>query len=240
MHKPDIVADVRRRLLRKGFARHYANRTARELEDHWVDLVEEALRQGLTRPEAEAQANAHIGNAQSLAEDFAARMRRTSWLGRHPIAGFSLVALFATFVWWAVLLFAAGSATGLFTWAGNKTAAAIRLELMVSCVNWIRITSYVAIPCLICFVAHRYHCGWKPALWGCLIVAIHNAMHVFTVSNPSAERSMAWGYSFSFQGPDLLPVLVPLAVFIASTLWNARPERSHDDPCDLQFADQSP
>src|SRR3954465_7707971 len=99
MHKPDVVADVRRRLLRKGFARRYADRAARELEDHWVDLVEEGLRQSLSRPEAEAQANAHIGDAPSLAEDFAARMRRTSWLGRHPAVGFTLVAIFATFLW---------------------------------------------------------------------------------------------------------------------------------------------
>jgi hypothetical protein len=236
MHKPDIVADVRRRLLRKGFARPYANRAARELEDHWVDLVEENLRQGLTRPEAEAQANAHIGDPRELAEDFSERMRRTSWLGRHPSVAFTLLAIFATFLWWALLLFAAASATGLFHWNPVRTARAPRLDAMLALVQWIRGGSYVAIPALICYVAHRYHCGWKAALWGCLMVAVHNAMHTFAITGPPGQGSIAWGYSFSFGGPEVAPILAPIAVFILSTLWNSRPEPPPEDPCDLQFA----
>jgi hypothetical protein len=239
MHKPDVVADVRRRLLRNGFAHRYANGVARELEDHWVDLVEENLRQGHTRVEAEAQANAHLGDARVLAEDFSARMRQTSWLGRHPALGFSLLAIFATVLWWGLWLAAAGSATGVVGWRPAFLAVAPRFDLMISCVEWIRIASYIAIPWFICFVAHRYHCGWKPALWGCLIVAAHNSTHDFSITGPPGHGSIAWGYSFSSNGPELFAVLAPVGVFIISMLWNLRPERAEDDPCDLQLADQS-
>src|SRR5688500_16492626 len=100
MHNPPIADAIRRRLLNEGFARAYADRTARELREHWEDLVEESIRQGLTRSEAEAQANLQLGVARQIGDQLATRLRETSWLGRYPTAAFAGLAVVATVIWW--------------------------------------------------------------------------------------------------------------------------------------------
>jgi hypothetical protein len=234
MRNPAISSEVKRRLLRAGFGRDYADRTERELREHWEDLVEESMRQGLSRAEAETQATAQLGVAQNLSEQLTARLKGSSWLGRNPTAGFTALALFTTYLWWFILMLAAGSATGLWPNEGKSIEnSAIKMQAFRICVDWIRAFSYVAIPLLICVISQRYYCGWKPALWGCLMLSIHNSMHFFTVSGPPGNGSVAWGYSFSTRGPELLPILVPMGVFLLFTLWRFRPERA--EKSDLQL-----
>src|SRR5689334_12282895 len=114
-----IAAEVRRRLLNEGFGRTYASRAARELCEHWEDLVDESIRQRLSRAEGEKHANLHLRSSQQVGDQLAARLRETSWLGRNPTVGFAALALFTTYLWWFVLMMAAGAATGLWTW-GDK------------------------------------------------------------------------------------------------------------------------
>src|SRR5688572_1038127 len=102
MRKESISCEVRRGLLRAGFGRDYADRTARELREHWEDLVEESIRQGLSRSEAEAQATSQLGGAQELSAQLTTRLPRTSWLGRNPTIGFTALALFTTYLWWFI------------------------------------------------------------------------------------------------------------------------------------------
>lgn len=235
MRDSNPIAEVRCRLLFHGFDRYYAARVAQELEGHRLDLIDEGLRQGLPQAEAETRAEAALGGAETLAREFAARLHTSAWLGRHPTLGFGILALFGTVLWWALLLAAAASAGGLL-WAEKQPGVLpLGLEPFIGSIEWIRVTSYLAIPCLICWVARRWHCGWKGALWGCLVAAVHNAMHNFIVSNSDGSGLVTWGYSFSSaQGPDLLPVLAPLAVWAIHFAWNARPESPRRDTLQIE------
>lgn len=224
--KLDTVAEVRQRLLRKGFARSYANRTATELREHWEDLLEEGARQGLTREEAIGHADQRLGKPQALAEEIAERMKDSSWLARNPTAGFAGLSLMATIVWWSVLLLAAGTATGLLRWDPSSTGGPRPNMTAASMwIDWIRAGSFLVIPFLCCLIAQRYYCGWQAALWGCLIAAIHGATHVFNAEGDPGSGTVYWGYSLSLAGPrQWLPILAPLAVFVIWTLWNRRDE----------------
>src|SRR5437868_10492256 len=102
MHRKSSVAiEVRKRLLRAGMSRAYAMRSAQELQDHWLDMIDEEMRSGLTEREAESEATARLGSGETLAAEFSARMRESSWLGRNPSFGFAMLALVLTIVWWA-------------------------------------------------------------------------------------------------------------------------------------------
>ncbi len=222
MRKTEVGASVRRGLLKQGFGRTYVNRVARELEEHWVDLVNEGLRQGLAQSEAETHATNCLGTAEPLIEEFTARMQRSSWLGRHPAPGFALLALIATIVWWALLIVSIGSAAGMFTWVPFRISGKA-VSASFECIRW---ASYFALPWFLCSIARRFHCGWKAALRGCLVLSVHNAMHRFNFSGGEpGHGAISWGYSFNFGNtPAWLPVFLPLGVFLIDLLWNSRPE----------------
>ena len=222
MREPEFLMQVWRGLLRQGFGRRYAARAAAELEEHRLDLVEEGLRQGLVQSEAESRANAEVGDANCLVREFTVRLRQSTWLGRHPIAGFAAIGILGTLLWWAVLLLMAGTACGLVTW-GQPKPATLSLDRFSTCADWIRSGSYVLVPWMICLIGRRYHCGWKAALWGCAIVGVHNALNFFVVSGPVGSGSMSWGYTFNFgNGLAWLPMLSPIAVFAIDFAWNIR------------------
>src|SRR3954467_10455754 len=100
MRKPSFGAEIRSRLLRAGFSRVYANRSARELQEHWDEIVDECLRNGLSESAAQNEAATRFGSADALAKEFTARMERSSCLRRHPVLGFSVLALALTILWW--------------------------------------------------------------------------------------------------------------------------------------------
>lgn len=214
MPKLDLISDVRRRLLRKGLGRAYVNRTASELREHWLDLVDEGQRQGLSRMDAKARADERLGTAERLSEELCARMQSVSWLSRHPLAAFTGLTLLATLIWWGTLMLAVGGATGILTWNPDlPRSAPPSLDVVRTCADWIRLGSYLAVPWMVCLVAQRYFCGWKPALWGCLLASIHNGAHKLLIAGEGPHGTIAWQYQMGFEGPDLAPILVPLVVF---------------------------
>src|SRR3954470_12660904 len=172
MRKISMPKEVRKRLLRAGFARSYANRTAQELQEHWKEIVEEALTAGASREEAKAEAAARLGSPESLANELIERMQQSSWLGRNPTFGFGMIAIMLTLLWWILLGSLAANFCGLFA-SDPKTATdvPIKLEALDFFFGWIRSASYITLPWLCCHISERYCCGWRPALWACLVLA---------------------------------------------------------------------
>src|SRR5271170_4845369 len=82
---------VGQRLTELGCPPAEIRRRVRELAEHHEDLVRDAREEGLSETEAEARADARLGEPQALAERLAASFRHCSWWGRHPILGFCVV-----------------------------------------------------------------------------------------------------------------------------------------------------
>jgi hypothetical protein len=238
MRNTPIASKVRKRLLRAGFSRTYANRAARELQEHWEELVDEGLRNGLSELDAQHEASARVGSTEKLAQEFAERLQNSSWLARHPSLGFGLLALTLTAVWWVAFGSLAANICGLFSTDDPKISANIgpRLQALGMFFDWIRATSYVAVPWLCCYIAERFFCGWRPALWACLVIAIHNAGHFMHVEGEGAHGTVAWAYRFAFGSmPSLLAIISPVAVFLLYRAWNLRGDEKETNDSGPKF-----
>ena len=85
MPEPPCCNRVAQRLAHHGMPPSRIQRITQELADHWGDLRAAGMRDGLTHAEAEAQADARLGDPDQLAAKLIESARQTSWLGRHPV-----------------------------------------------------------------------------------------------------------------------------------------------------------
>jgi hypothetical protein len=228
MREPSISSELRLLLLRAGFGRTYANRGARELQEHWEEIIDECLRNGLSETDAQNEATARLGSADALAKEFTARMQRCSWLGRHPVIGFSFLAIALTLLWWVSFGSLAANACGVFVASEQDPP---RLDILKTSFDWVRATNYLIVPWLCCYIAERYFCGWRAALWACLVIAIHNAMHSMHISaGAPGHGSVTWAYAFNFATtPSILAIISPLAVFGIFRWINLRAEKNNEN-----------
>lgn len=135
--------------------------------------------------------------------------------------GFSLLALTLTLLWWVAFGSLAANACGLFVASEQNPP---RLESLKILFDWVRATHYLIVPWLCCYIAERYYCGWRAALWACLVIAIHNAMHSMHITaGAPGHGSVTWAYGFNFgTAPSILAILSPLAVFAISRFVDLR------------------
>lgn len=84
-------AQFERRLRELGCPARYLRQYVLELSDHHQDLKEAALAEGLSDPEAQAQADALLGEPSRLADNLIFSLRQRSWPGRHPTLAFCVL-----------------------------------------------------------------------------------------------------------------------------------------------------
>jgi hypothetical protein len=126
MPKPDFIDQLRRRLVELGCPLGRLRRLVREVADHREDLQQAARREGASEADAEARANAQLGDPRELAGHLMTVVRRSSWWGRHGFIAFCLLPLAVVPVLWAwlvVMNVLLGFALG-FGWDFNKLHAA--------------------------------------------------------------------------------------------------------------------
>ncbi len=83
MRRPDL-SDLQTELLRSGVAPRHVRRTVEELDDHYDDLVEEALVDGKDNQSARSGALAQLGDFEHIAAAVRARPELRSWAYRFP------------------------------------------------------------------------------------------------------------------------------------------------------------
>ena len=77
-------ARVKNRLLCCGIAPRHANRTVGELQDHYHDLLEEAVGEGVSIDDARTRADTQLGEMEVLVAEMESRRELKSWAFRHP------------------------------------------------------------------------------------------------------------------------------------------------------------
>lgn len=103
-----VIAQFERRLVEMGCPSRRLAEYVHELAEHYDDLKQAALEEGLAEKEAEAQARALLGDPIFLAENAVTLLRQSSWWGRHPVLGFVVLP-------WPAFMVAAVVCWGIFT-----------------------------------------------------------------------------------------------------------------------------
>ena len=83
MPEPDFQG-LRSRLLQGGIAPRHVQRTLRELKDHYRDLVDEAIADGVPRPEARSAAAGRLGTMDDVVTGLLACRELRTWPYRYP------------------------------------------------------------------------------------------------------------------------------------------------------------
>lgn len=83
MPRPDFE-QFARDLRRAGIAERHVRRAELELSEHFDDLVEDAIRSGLDRGDAECRAAENLGDLQIVGETIRSRPELRSWAFRWP------------------------------------------------------------------------------------------------------------------------------------------------------------
>src|SRR6476659_7109200 len=87
-----LLEKFQRRMLELGCTRRRTRRSAAELADHFDDLVQAAIANGLPQPLADEQAAGLLGEPLVLAERAAEAARHDTWCGRHPVFACGILA----------------------------------------------------------------------------------------------------------------------------------------------------
>lgn len=80
---------LQRSLIKGGVPIWRVGRTVAELQDHYYELEDEALRAGLGPDEAAADAASRLGDMSQLADDYLDHAELTTWWGRSQVAQLS-------------------------------------------------------------------------------------------------------------------------------------------------------
>lgn len=193
-----------RKLALSGLPLKYIQSAVRELSEHWQDLKEEGLEQGLSLPEAEAAATRRIGETETLARSITEKLRESTWAGRHAIFTFCLLPLLAVVAWWAVFTYSAGWATGAIQWSDNKALPEPNWPLLIGLLNWCKIGAAAVLPLLFCWLSVRSFCGYQGALLACIVFSLHNGMHFVRLTPPGASNKGGFEMGYSVHSSFLL------------------------------------
>lgn len=214
---PDFIEPLRRRLVELGCPMKQVRRLVREVADHREDLKQAAVSEGLSEADAEARANASLGDPLALAERLMTALRRSTWWGRHSIVGFCVVPLLAVPVLWLVLLLVQLSLefTLGFGWDPKSLHAEAadpvgfrHLVIVIQCADCIAIAS---VALLFCWLARRAAVSLKWMVAACTICSLY-ALFVEAIIKP---HSFVVGVSWTPHWIEAaIPFLVAGAIYI--------------------------
>ena len=157
---PDFIQQLRGRLLKLGCPVARIQRLAHEVADHREDLKQAGLAEGLSEADAEARADASLGDPLVLAEQTMMSVRRSTWWGRHCVITFGLLPISA-WVLWILMLFGEMALVYLlgYGWDSKKFEAAARNPITFHhLLLAVRFTDYLGVALvalLFCWLAQR-------------------------------------------------------------------------------------
>jgi hypothetical protein len=135
---PDTRFEALKLELQKGgVAPVYIARTLLELEEHYIDLEQDALAAGLPREEAERAARAAIGDERAIAEAILARPELLDWSVRYPrAASYLRSATTIGLIPGMPVMFCIAHRPELVRWTAAVIAAATLIATVLAWIDW--------------------------------------------------------------------------------------------------------
>jgi hypothetical protein len=217
---PDFIEPLRRRLVELGCPIVQVRRLVQEVFDHRDDLKQAAVLEGLSGAEAEARANAHLGDPLVLAEQMMVALRRSTWWGRHFIIGFGVLPVLAVPVLWFLLfiselalIFALGYG---WNWtklpAADNSIAIHHLQVAVVCAHYIAVA---VVTLCFCWLARRAVVNFRWAVIACAICSLYASFSKGTLTPHSFQVGLGWT-------PDWIVAAIPFLIAVAVYVFQRR------------------
>jgi hypothetical protein len=211
----DFIEALRRRLLELGCPISRIRRLVREVADHREDLKQAALLEGLSKADAEARANAQLGDPLALAEQMMVTLRRSSWWGRHFIIGFGVLPILAVPVLWFLLfssqlalIFALGYGWDLKKLqAADNSIAIHHLRVAVVCAHYIAVA---VVTLCFCWLARRAMVNFRWAVIACATCSLYASFSKGTLTPHSFQVGLCWFPNWI----GAIPFLIAGAIYI--------------------------
>ncbi|HYA79034.1 MAG TPA: hypothetical protein VED19_00830 [Candidatus Nitrosopolaris sp.] len=210
MPETKFIKQLRRRLVELGCPLKRMRRLVREVAEHREDLKQAAMTEGRSQAEAEARADAQLGNPLVLAEQTMVALRQSSWWGRHPVIGFCVVPILMAPVLWLLLFclelslgFALGYGWDLRKLPGPDNLAAVRhLTITVVCAHCVAVA---LVTLFFCWFARQAAAAFKWTVTACVICSLYASFSKGTITPRSFQIAFSWS-------PDLVAGAVPLLI----------------------------
>ncbi len=227
-----VIAQFERRLVEMGCPSRRLAEYIHELAEHYEDLKQAALEEGLPEKEAEAQARDLLGDPVFLAENAVTVLRQSSWWGRHPVLGFCVLPLFAfmvaEIVCWGVLwglCWLLGKVFGSAYWLDANTNHALsdNLKVFSTFAGPLNSGMHLAAILLVLFIFYRVGHRAAVSLWwmlaacaSCAFISLYSILEIrprnfiFMVSSNPSNQLLA-----------VAPLLIAIGLFIGQR-WRER------------------
>ncbi|MDJ0749612.1 MAG: hypothetical protein QNJ11_09005 [Woeseiaceae bacterium] len=125
MREPEFRV-LAERLIDAGIAPKHVHRTVNEMRDHYEDLVEAGLEQGLERAMAQEQAMRQLGQFDDFVHEMALHPELKGWASRYPRAAIVVYPLACLAVLPAVPVYAGVAHASLIArWGASLVAAGL-------------------------------------------------------------------------------------------------------------------
>ncbi len=227
MHNPDAIGQFRRRLVELGCPEPQLRRLVEETADHHEDLKLASLDDGYSKSEAEARANAQLGDPSRLAERAVAGLRHSSWWGRHRIIGFCLLPPLGFIATWLLsILFCATVAAITERFSpklSDACSTAFNSELrnshaLLLMLNLALNGGVIALVALLwCRFAQKSAAGLKWAMIACFVCSVEGVFFHATLM----PHWLSIGFS---RHPNWASMAGPLLVAGIAFLWQKQRE----------------
>lgn len=200
-NQPDMQKELGRQLLRGGVKPRFVRRTLTELQQHYDDLHEQYLAEGMDHSEAAARAQASLGDNHTIAQAVLTRPELLTWSFRFP-----MIVYFLSPVLIFLLLFVATLAAVTLTVVQYQGmgVAAMPAWLPPLVETLILLSSYLLAPLLVaafCLAARNRMMSMTWPLAGIVLLAFVSAGQSVTTVWPVSPDdlgsiSISWGYRF--------------------------------------------
>lgn len=218
---PDFIQQLRGRLLKLGCPMARIQRLVCEVADHREDLKQAGLAEGLSEADAEARADASLGDPLVLAEQTMMSVRRSTWWGRYCVVTFGLLPILA-WALWALMLFCEMAVVYLlgYGWNFKKFDAAARNPItfhhLLLAFHFTDYLGVALVALLFCWLAQRTAVKPRWMVISCVVCSLLAVICWTKLVPPTATGAMTLSVGFSLSS-DLasmpwLRATIPLLV----------------------------
>jgi hypothetical protein len=210
MRDPKVIQQLERRLVELGCVGMESQ--VREVAEHFEDLREAAIEEGLGESEAELIAAERLGDPRAIAERLAAELRVSSWWGRHRVISYCLLPPVGIMTGTVLLTLGAlwfvRACCSPAQWSALADGElAVRAAPVFSVVAYSLAVGVVT--ALSCWMARRSAAGWKWVYATCVVCALQSSFGYCQVR----PHVLSLGYA-SMPRPWFAAVPLVIAVFL--------------------------